>query len=113
MSHRIPQLNELLRQEISELFLKEINWPPNALATITKVDTAKDLSQTRILVSVLPINAGEQILKMLNNQARHIQYMLGQKLVIRKIPKIIFRIDDTEEKASHIEALIDKIHRQG
>jgi ribosome-binding factor A len=113
MSHRIPQLNELLRQEISELFLREMTWPENALVTITKVTTAHDLSQTKVMISVLPVNEQERVLKILNNKARHIQHLLGQKLVIRKIPKIIFRFDDTEEKASHIEGLIDRIHHQG
>lgn len=113
MSHRIPQLNELLRQEIGELFLKEITFPENTLATITKVDTAKDLSQTKVMVSILPAGERGTVLKLLGKQAKHIQHLLGQKLVIRKIPRIVFSFDASGEKVSYIDALIDKIHRQG
>ena len=83
------------------------------MATITAVHTSPDLGQATISVSVLPTDRQETILQMLNNQAGHIRHLLGQKLSIRKIPKITFVFDDTEEKASHIEALIDKIQHHG
>lgn len=113
MSHRIPQLNELLRQEIGELFVKEMNFSPNVFVTINKVDTAADLSQSKIFVSVLPSTEHEAIIKLLNHRAKHLQYLVAQKVVIRKIPRLIFEFDDSLEKASHIEQLIDKIHHQG
>jgi len=113
MGHRILQINELLRKEISKIFLKEITFPENCLATVSSVQTTKNLEQSTVMVSVLPSPEQEPVLKFLNKRAGFIQHLLGQKLIIRKIPKIIFKFDASGEKTSHIDELIDKIHHQG
>jgi ribosome-binding factor A len=113
MGHRLPQLNELIRQTIGEFFLKEITWPENCIATITKVITSRDLSQSKIFVSILPVDQHTPVIKLLNSRARFLQHLLAGKLIIRKVPKIVFFFDDSQEKAAHIDELIDKIHQQG
>ncbi len=113
MSHRILQINELLRKEISEIFLNEISLPENCLATVASVQTTKDLGQSTVMVSLLPTVEQESVLKFLNKRAGFIQHLLGKKLIIRKIPKIIFKFDAAGEKISHIDTLIDKIRHQG
>lgn len=113
MPHRLPQLNELLRQKISELFLKDDIFPKNCLVTITHVITAKDLSQAMVMVSVLPAANEKAVLKILKARTGYFQRLLAQILIIRKIPKIIFKFDESEEMASHIDKLLDKIHNQG
>jgi len=113
MSHRIPQLNELIRQEISALFLKEFTFPPDCLVTISEVATSRDLSQAKVSVSVLPASEREAVLELLKKRAGFIQFSLGKRLIIRKIPKVIFELDLSQEKASHIDTLIDKIHEEG
>jgi len=111
-SHRIQKVNELIKQELGQLILKEINTPHGCLITITKVDTSKDLGQAKVMVSILPISEQEPIMRTLHKKAGFLQYELGKKMVIRKLPKLIFYSDLSQEKVSHIDTLIDKIHRE-
>ena len=112
-SHRIQQVNELIRQELSKLFVKEISFPKDCLVTITKVDTSKDLGQTKVLVSIMPAGQQEKAVRLLNKQAGHLQFLLGKIIVIRQIPKLLFQLDHTQEKVARIDQLIDKIHEGG
>jgi len=112
-SHRIKQVNELILKELNKIILKEAGLPAENLVTITKIQTSNDLGQSKIFISVLPANKQGTVLKMLNNVAKHLQYELGKVIILRKTPKLIFKIDQEQLKASHIDELIDKIHQQG
>ena len=112
-TYRLEQLNKLLREEINNIFLKDITFPNNCLVTISSISTSKDLGQSRILVSVLPAKEQEAVFKLLKKSAGFIQYSLSKKLVIWRIPKLIFEPDFSLEKASQIDTLIDKIHHEG
>lgn len=111
-SYRIKQVNELIQQQLSEIILKDISTPPGCLVTITKVDTTRDLSQARVSISVLPDKFKQSVLASLKKNATSLRYTLGDILVIRKTPKLRFQLDTTEMHAAHIDALIDKIHRE-
>ena len=112
MSHRIDQINSLIEKELSQIILKEVDLPQGCLATITKVDTAKDLSQSYIWISVLPTSQQEKILKLLEDNLGHLNHLVSQKLMIRKMPKFILKVDIREEKASHIEELLNTVGRE-
>jgi len=85
-SHRIKQVNELIRNELNKVILKEGELPLGYLATITKVNTSADLSQSKITISILPADKQGTILNLLNNKAKHLQYELGKIIILRKTP---------------------------
>jgi ribosome-binding factor A len=109
MSHRILQVNELIRQELGKLLLTEIEFPKNCLATITQVETSKDLRHTKIWLSVIPITYTKKVLEKLNKNVGHLQFLLNKKLTMKPLPRLSFVIDETEKKASEIEQLLDRI----
>jgi len=112
-SHRIKQVNELIRNELNKVILKEGELPLGYLATITKVNTSADLSQSKITISILPADKQGTILNLLNNKAKHLQYELGKIIILRKTPKLSFVIDEGQQKTTHIDKLIDKIYQEG
>lgn len=109
MSHRLAQVNELIRHEVSTLLLTEFEFPKNCLVTITRVETTPDLRQAKILLSVIPGIYTGKILEKLKGQAGHIQFLLNKKLALKPLPRISFKIDQTEQKAAEIEELLDRI----
>jgi len=111
-THRLDKINELIKQEIGSLLISEINLPTDYFVTITKVITSADLGQSKVLVSILPTDKNDQIISQLNNEAGHFRYLLGQRLVIRKIPKLIYSLDISQQKITHVDELIDKIHKE-
>lgn len=111
-THRLPQVNELIRQELSRIILKEITLPAGCLATITKVDTSRDLSQSKIYLSVLPTEKQAEVFGLLRSKTKWLQHELGKLLTMYKIPKIFFIIDQDQQKIARIDELIDKIHQE-
>ncbi len=53
MSKRIPQVNQLIKKELSQIIQREIDFSPDVLVTLTRVDTSSDLMEAKIYISVL------------------------------------------------------------
>jgi len=111
MSRRIERVNQLLKQEISGLILRELEFSKDVMVTVTEVDTSSDLRQARIKVSIMPFLKAEKILKVLNSQIFNIQKALNQKLKMKVVPKIKFELDKSEEQKLRIEQLIKRTTR--
>src|SRR3990167_5131644 len=109
MPHRLAQVNELIRQELSRLLLTEVEFPKNCLVTITRVETAKDLRYAKVWLSVMPVLYIKKVLARLNFQIGHLQFLLNKRLSMKPLPRLNFAIDDTEQKAEEIRALLDRI----
>ncbi|MAF13536.1 MAG: ribosome-binding factor A [Parcubacteria group bacterium] len=113
MSHRILQINELIRQELNNLILTEIELPKNSLATIIKVETSKDLRHAKVWLSIIPTSYTKKVLDRFRGKAGHLQYLLNKKLTMKPLPRLSFDIDETERKAGGIEELLDRIREKG
>lgn len=113
MSHRILQINELIRHELAPLFLTEFEFPKNCLVTIIRVETSKDLHYAKVWISVMPTTFIPKVLARLKANVGHLQFLLNKKLTMRPLPRLNFAIDNTEQKAADIEALLDQIKKTG
>jgi len=107
MSQRIKRINELLKHEISQLILREIDFP-DILVTITNIDTSADLRHAKVKISALPQDKNELAIEIINQNIFQIQQKLNRKLRMKPIPKIRFEIDQVEIKAQRIEELLSK-----
>ncbi len=113
MSHRIPQVNEVVRQNLNNLILTELEFPKNSLVTITRVETSKDLRHAKVWVSIIPTIYTKKLLDKLTNNISHLQHLLNQKLSMKPLPRLRFVVDDTEQKAAGIEEILDRIQENG
>ncbi|MFA6392305.1 MAG: 30S ribosome-binding factor RbfA [Patescibacteria group bacterium] len=110
-SQRIKQINELIKEELGSIMNREIEFSSGSLVTITKVETSPDLKHANISVSILPFSANQQIRHEIEREKGNIQKLLGDRIKIKFIPKIHFRLDESEEKAQHITDLLDTINK--
>jgi ribosome-binding factor A len=108
MTKRILRLNELIKKELGETILKEIEFPTSVLATITRVETASNLSVARVFLSVFPEKFMAQTLKTLNFQIYFLQQELNHKLQMRPVPRLIFCQEKETVQAGRIEELLEK-----
>jgi ribosome-binding factor A len=111
MAHRIERVNQLIRQEISELLRREVKDPRlGGLISITEVDTSADLKNAKVYVSCLGGNEEKQeLLNTLSAAAGFFHNELMKRLALRHTPVLEFRWDDSIEKGAHIQALIDQV----
>jgi ribosome-binding factor A len=109
MSYRIQQINELIRNHIAEILTREVDLKPGVFLTVSRVDTSSDLRYAHIFVSVFPEKESEYTLKTLKREMYHIQGKLNKKLSLHPLPRIKFKIDDTEVRADNIEKILKNI----
>ena len=111
MSDRIKKINILIKRELGRIILKEISFPKNILTTITRVETLKDLRESRVFVSVFPERETKEILKILERKIYNLQQILNKRLKIKYVPKIKFFEDKELEEAQKIDGILDKIEK--
>lgn len=112
-SKRQIKYGKQLQKDLAEIFqIDPTYYFKTALGTITNVSVSPDLGLARVYISVFPIQMSEKVFEHLNEIKSEIRLKLGKKIGnrVRIVPEIAFFLDDTEEKASRIDNLINKLH---
>ncbi|MFA6097524.1 MAG: 30S ribosome-binding factor RbfA [Candidatus Paceibacterota bacterium] len=108
MKARIIRVNELIKQEVAEIMLEDINFPAGTLVTVVAAKVSVDLRYADIIISVYPSGNREAALEALNENIYAMQQIINKKLSMKPVPKIRFRVDESAEYVEKIERLIRK-----
>ena len=111
MSKRIPRVNQLIKKELSQIVLKEIEFPKGVLVTVTRVEASLDLNQAKVFISSLPERHTERVLSILNRQIYFIQQKLNKRLKMKFIPKIEFREEKKTREAGEVEGILERLKK--
>lgn len=106
---RMVRINELIKRQLSSIFVRELELPHESFVTVTDVKTSKDLSECMVHVGITPDDSAQEVLTYLEHRSKIFHKELNEKIKLRKIPKISFKLDETEKKATHIEQILDDI----
>lgn len=111
MSHRIERVNQLIRQEISDLLQHEIKDPRlSSFISVTEVVTSQDLKHAMIYISFISNQQEKQAaLDALAGASNFLRKEMARKLRLRRIPELSFHWDDSIERGAHIMDLIDQV----
>jgi ribosome-binding factor A len=109
MTRRTERINDLLREEISELVLREMKDPRlGGLVTITEVDVSPDLRNAKVSVSVMGTDdEREGTMRALGAASHFIVRELRKRLVLRRVPELVFQRDTSIEEGARVLALLD------
>ena len=109
---RPERVQEALRQEVSRIIHDEIRDPRLGFITITNVELTKDLRYAKVHFSVLESDKKRLTLKGLNSSKGFIKRLIGERLRLRFMPEISFRLDESMEKTQHIYDVFRKIEEE-
>lgn len=112
-SKRQVKYGKQLQKDLAEIFQQDpSHYFGSTLGTITEVTVSPDLGLARIYLSIFPNQKAEEVFDHLNQIKSEIRLKLGKKIgkKVRIIPELAFFHDDTEEKASKIDNLINKLN---
>lgn len=109
MATRIPQVNQLIKKELSKIILKEIEFPQGVLVTLTRADSSPNLQEAKIYISVFPDKKTESVFSILNSQIYQLQQRLNKRLRMRPIPRIYFAKEEETIEAGKIEEILERI----
>ncbi len=111
---RAERVKEVIREEISTLLLREIKDPRIGFITITDVEVSEDL---RVAHVYFTIHGGkeekEKALEGLERAKGFMRRALGKRLRLKRVPDLVFSLDESLEYGERIEALIERIKRGG
>ena len=112
MSHRIERVNNLIRQEISELLQRQIKDPRlNNFVAVTEVSISSDLRHAKVFVSCISSKEEKQeTLNALTAASGFFRKELTKNLRLRRIPELSFHWDDSIERGDHLMRLIDQLN---
>lgn len=112
MSVRLDKVANLIKEEISLIFLYKVQDPTLGLITITSVKVSPDLKNAKVYFSVYQKEKREELLKKVNDIKGFIRSQLAQRLRnLRFIPDLVFYIDDTLDYVEKIDGLFKEIHK--
>ena len=111
MAHRIERVNNLIRQEISELLQRQVKDPRlGNFITVTGVSVSTDLKYAKIFVSCISSEEEKQeMLHALVAASGFFRNELARHLRLRRIPELSFQWDDSIERGAHLLDLIDQV----
>ncbi|MBR4151773.1 MAG: 30S ribosome-binding factor RbfA [Selenomonadaceae bacterium] len=104
---RIEKLQELIKQEMGKMLLKELKDPRIGFVTVTDVEMTGDLREAKIYVSIM---GGEEQVKSslegLNSALGFIRREIGHRIRLRFTPEISFALDTSLDYGDHIQKLL-------
>jgi ribosome-binding factor A len=113
MSERTARLDELLREEISQVVRREVDDPRIGFVTITEVEVTPDLRHANVWVSVIGSAAErKQTLRALSHAMPFVRGRLG-KLRLKRIPDLHIKEDDSAERGTRVLAILDDLGQGG
>ena len=113
LSRRTERVNELIREELSTLILREVKDPRLApgLTTVTEVEVSPDLRNATVYVSHLGGDQAERdgIIVALRSASHFLHAELRRRLAMRHVPELAFHFDPSIERGARLAALINQV----
>ena len=114
-NRRIQKVSSLLKKEISLILNSYIDEPIilDNFITISKIEISPDLYYCKIYItSAVDDEKREKIVDSLNNSKSLIRHKLTQRIQMRRIPELTFKIDKALEKGLDVLKVLDKLRDQ-
>ena len=109
---RQQKFNRLIQKELSEIFQRDKRGIlENAFLTVTEVRVSPDLSVAKVYLSMTLAKDKRGLLDKINLRKNEIRKALGDKIrnQARIIPHLVIFIDEIDESATKMDALIDSL----
>jgi ribosome-binding factor A len=109
---RLQRIADRIRQEISEMLIREINDPRLRQIYITDAKVDRELAFADIFVSAVEGSSrSPEILEGLEHASGFLRHELSTRIELRTFPRLRFHWDPTPENADHIERLLADIRK--
>lgn len=113
MKYRRLRMQDLFREEISEIIQQEMKDPGIGFITILDVKLTEDLKQAKVLYSVYGSEDEKyRTVDALRRAKGYIKHVLGTRVKLRFMPDIAFVLDTGQEKQDRIDELFRKVEAE-
>jgi len=110
---RVEKMQELIKQEISTMLIRDVKDPRVKGVTVTSVEVSGDLSYAKIYVSLYGSEKEQdEAWKGLNSALGFLRSEIAKRVSLRVAPILSFHKDTSIAYGSHIEELLHKIKEE-
>ena len=113
ISQRQLRVGEMIKQSLSMIFIRneaKVPLETNTI-TVTEVKMSQDLKIAKAYVLPLGGKNADETVRTLKEYSFLIRKILSQKVVMKFLPKLLFRKDESFEYAEKIENLIKQTNK--
>ncbi len=108
-SKRQQRISRLLQKDLGEIFQHEAgSFSAGAMITVTKVNVTRDLSMSRVYLSIFGTDDKEALLEKIRGHKSEIKYKLGNRIrnQLRAVPDLEFYQDDSLDYIDNLDRLL-------
>jgi len=110
---RLQRIADRIRQELSEMLIREINDPRLKQIYVTDVKVDRELAFADIYVSAVEgVSRSADVLAGLESASGFIRRNLASRVELRAFPRLRFHWDMTPENADHIEKVLAELRNK-
>ncbi|MBV6503721.1 MAG: Ribosome-binding factor A [Fimbriimonadales bacterium] len=110
---RLQRIADRIRQELSEMLIREISDPRLQQIFVTDVKVDKELAYADVYVSAIEgTERSKDVLSGLESASGFLRRTLAQRVELRAFPRLRFHWDVTPENADHIEKLLAELRNK-
>ena len=107
---RIDRISEQVRREVDRIIRESLSDPRiRGTFSVTRAEVTRDLRYAKIYVSILEEADRAPMMAALKKAAGFVRHELGQSMIIRYAPEILFEEDHNIEYGIHIASVLKQV----
>ena len=110
---RIDRISEQVRREVDRIIRDDLSDPRiQGTYSVTRADVTRDLRYAKIYVSILEEENRKPMMAALKKAAGFVRHQLGEQMIIRYAPEILFELDNNIEYGIHIAFVLKQVQAE-
>ena len=110
---RIDRISEQVRREVDRIIREDLSDPRiQGTYSVTRADVTRDLRYAKIYVSILEEENRKPMMAALKKAAGFVRHPLGEQMMIRYAPEILFERDNNIEYGIHIASVLKQVQAE-
>jgi len=111
-STRQQKFSKLIQKDMSIILQKEgFSFLGGTMVSVTMVRMSPDLGVAKVYLSFMMAKDAEAKLELIKEKTSYLRNLLGKKIKnqVRKIPELLFYLDDSAEYVSKMDQLFNEL----
>lgn len=110
---RVQRIADRIREELSEMMIKEVQDPRLSGVMITDITVDRELAYANVYVSSLEgAERAAEVIPALEHASGFLRTELARRVELRVFPRLRFHWDPTPERADHMEKLFKEMQAE-
>ena len=110
-STRVPKIEDFLKKEISQIISSQAKDPRYQFLNIVDVKCSPDLGVAKVFYTIIDGDISDSPnSKSLEKFSSMVRSKLSKFMQIRRVPKLIFKYDESLDRYNNIDALLKSLN---